>query len=100
MNRGIPHAGLVRALGPTLAIAGMMLATAGCSGALSWAGAGKLINAIVSGNLETDALRIATSWPRSEQVRLELEFFEWIARDQPQSLPRPIKLAWTDIDAS
>ena len=62
---------LVRALGPTLAIAGMMLAMAGCSGALSWAGAGKLIGAIASGTVEADVLRIATSWPRSEQARLE-----------------------------
>ena len=85
MIRGVPHAGSVRALGPTLAIAGMMLALAGCSGALSWAGAGKLIGAIVSGSLEADVLRIATSWPRSEQVRLECEFLDWIARDQPQS---------------
>ena len=99
MIRGVPHAGLVRALGPRLAIAGMMLAIAGCSGAVSWTGAGKRIGAIVSGTVEADVLRIATSWPRSEQVRLELEFFEWIARNQPQSRPGPIELAWIDVDA-
>src|SRR4051794_30050353 len=99
MTRGVPHAGSARTLGPTLAIAGMMLALAGCSGALSWAGAGKLVGAINSGSLEADVLRIATSWPRSEQVRLELEFFEWIAGNPSVSVPGRIELAWTTVDA-
>jgi hypothetical protein len=76
----------------------MMLARACCSGADSWTGAGKLIGAVVSGTLEADVLRIATTWSRFEQVRLELEFFEWIARNQSQSVPRPIKLAWMTVD--
>jgi hypothetical protein len=71
---------------------------AGCSGADSWTGAGKLIGAVVSGTLEADVLRVATTWSRSEQVRLELEFIEWIARNQPPSVPRPIKLAWMTMD--
>ncbi len=99
MIRGVPHAGPVRTLGPTLAIAGMMLATAGCSGAVSWAGAGTLIGAVGSGTAEADVLRIATSWPRSNRSRLELEFLEWIARDPSKSVPDRIKLAWTTLDA-
>src|SRR4051812_37081503 len=99
MIRGVPHAGLVRALGPTLAIAGMMLALAGCSGALSWAGADKLIDRVVSGTMEADVFRIATSWPSTEQAQLEREFLDWIARDQPQSIPGPIEVAWIHVDA-
>jgi ABC-type glycerol-3-phosphate transport system substrate-binding protein len=99
MTRGVPHAGLVRALRPTLAIAGMMLAMAGCSGTVFWAGAGKVIGAIVPGAVEADVLLIASSWPRSEQARLEREFLDWIARGQQQA-PGSIELAWITVDAS
>ncbi len=73
-----------------LCLAGLLAGVAGCGVGDPVAAAARAVESI-AGGLDTDVLRIATTWPRSEREQLEREF-----RDQTSG-PAPVRLVWVEL---
>ena len=73
-----------------LCLAGLLAGVAGC-GAREPVRATASVVESISGGLDTDVLRIATTWPRPEQEQLEQEF-----RDKTSG-PVPVRLVWVEL---
>ncbi|HMF35331.1 MAG TPA: hypothetical protein VKF17_01775 [Isosphaeraceae bacterium] len=84
------HSGARLAALELLCLAGLLAGVAGC-GARDPLRAAARVAESISGGLDADVLRIATTWPRSEQKQLEREF-----RDQT-SRPVPVRLVWVEL---
>jgi len=84
------HSGARLASLELLCLAGLLAGVAGCGARDPTRAAARVVESI-SGGLDTDVLRIATSWPRSEQEQLEQEF-----REQTSG-PVPVRLVWVEL---
>ena len=84
------HSGARLAALELLCLAGLLAGVAGC-GAREPVRATASVVESISGGLDTDVLRIATTWPRPEQEQLEQEF-----RDQTSG-PVPVRLVWVEL---
>jgi len=73
-----------------LCLAGLLAGVAGCGASDPVRAAAQVVESIAGGP-DTDVLRIATTWPRSEQEQLEQGF-----RDQTAG-PVPVRLVWVEL---
>ena len=84
------HSGARLAALELLCLAGLLAGVAGCGAREPVRAAAGVVEAIAGGP-DTDVLRIATTWSRSEQKQLEQEF-----RDQTSG-PVPVRLVWVEL---
>ena len=84
------HSGARLASLELLCLAGLLAGVAGC-GAREPVRATASVVESISGGLDTDVLRIATTWPRPEQEQLEQEF-----RDKTSGAV-PVRLVWVEL---
>ena len=73
-----------------LCLTALLAVAGGCAGRDPLGLVAALVES-VPGGPETDVLRIATTWPRSEQKRLEKDFLD------RTSGPVPVRLVWVEI---
>ncbi len=86
------HAGARLASWNLICLAGLLAGVVGC-GVRDPLRAGANVLESISGGLDTDVLRIATTWPRSEREELEREF-----RDHTSG-PVPVRVVWVEFAA-
>jgi len=84
------HSGARLAALVLLSLAGLVAGVAGC-GVRDPVRAAATVVESIAGGLDTDVLRIATTWPKSEQEQLEQEF-----REQTSG-PVPVRLVWVEL---
>jgi hypothetical protein len=73
-----------------ICLAGLLSGVVGCGGRDPVHAAANVVESI-SGGLDTDVLRIASTWPRSEREQVEKEFLD------QTSGPVPVRVAWVEL---